>query len=260
MVSKGYAQQEGLDFIETLSPMAKLVIVRVLLAIVASNSLPLVYLDVNCVFLNGDLFEEVYMDLTLRYYPYSSRSQIQGDKLVCKLHRSIYGLKQGSRQWFSKFSIVLIAFSFQQCKTNNSLFTKDTGPSFLALLVYVSDIILTGFDSHFINHMKSFLHIKCKLKDLGSLKYFLGLEFARSQKGIFLSQRHYALQILEDVGFLGCKPASLPMDPNLKLNAFEGDLLQDASLYRRLVGKLIYFTISQPNITFVVHKLSHYVS
>ena len=161
MVSKGYAQQEGLDFIETFSPMAKLVIVRVLLAIAASNSLPLVYLDVNGVFLNGDLFEEVYMDLTLRYYPYSSRSQIQGDKLVCKLHRSIYGLKQGSRQWFSKFSIVLIAFSFQQCKTNNSLFTKDTGPSFLALLVYVSDIILTGFDSHFINHMKSFLHIKC---------------------------------------------------------------------------------------------------
>ena len=126
--------------------------------------------------------------------------------------------------------------------------------------MYVGDIILTGSDSHFIDYMKSFLHIKFNLKDLSSLKYFLGLELSRSQKGIFLSQRHYALQILEDAGFFGCKPASLPMDPNLKLNAFEGDLLHDAFLYHRLVGRLIYLTISWSDITFSVHKLSHYVS
>ncbi|XP_072950413.1 uncharacterized protein [Typha angustifolia] len=258
LVAKGYTQQEGLDFIETFSPVAKLVTVKVLLAIALNNNWPLIQLDVNNAFLHGDSFEEVYMDLPLGYL--QSHPIAKGEKLVCRLHKSIYGLKQASRQWFSKLSQTLLHHGFHQSKSDYSLFTKGSGTNFIALLVYVDDIIITGSNPQAITSLKEFLNTHFKFKDLGKLKYFLGLEIARSAKGIFLSQRHYTLQLLEDTSFLASKPATLPMDPKLKLSSFEGDLLEDASLYRRLVGKLLYLTISRPDITFVVHKLSQFVS
>lgn len=130
----------------------------------------------------------------------------------------------------------------------------------MALLVYVDVIILTGASISVVSELKVHLNNVFKLKDLGSLKYFLGLEIARSSKGIFLSQRHYALQIVEDVGLLASKPSPLPMDPNIKLLAFVGDLLSDPTQYRRIVGRLLYLTMTRPDITFVVHRLSQFVS
>ncbi|XP_031249394.1 uncharacterized protein LOC116107227 [Pistacia vera] len=99
-----------------------------------------------------------------------------------------------------------------------------------------------------------------KLKDLGGLKYFLGLEIAQSKQGIALSQRHYTLQLLEDSGYLACKPTVVPMDPKLRLTATEGELLSDITHYRRLVGKLLYLTLSRPDITFAVHKLTQFLA
>ncbi|XP_022899321.1 uncharacterized protein LOC111412620 [Olea europaea var. sylvestris] len=199
------------------------------------------------------------MDLPLGYREYAGLD-LQGEHLVCKLHKSIYGLKQASRQWFSKFSSALIAHGFTQSKSDYSLFTKGTGNAFIALLVYVDDILITSSSQLEINQLKWFLHSHFKLKDLGNLKYFLRLEIARSKKGIFLSQRQYTLQLLEDTGFLASKPAALPMDPKLKLSSYEGDLIVDASMYRKLTGRLLYLTISRPDITFAVHKLSQFVS
>lgn len=158
-------------------------------------------------------------------YQFNNKVSSQGERLVCKLHKSIYGLKQTSWQWFSKFSTVLVHHGFYQSRSDYSLFTKGTGTSFVALLVYVDDIIITSPNITVIDSIKVFLHSQFKLKDLGRLRYSLGLEIAQSTKGIFFSQWHYTLQLLEDTGFLGCKPTSLPMVPNSKLCSFEGDLL-----------------------------------
>ena len=232
LVAKGYTQQESVDFLDTFSPVAKLTTVKILLALSTIFNWSLTQLDVNNAFLHGDLVEEVYMSLSPGYH--REGEQLLA-KFVCRLHKSLYGLCQASRQWFSKYSVALLEISFAQSATDHSLFIKCHGESFIALLVYVDDIVIASNDEQQVTELKCILNNRFKLKDLGQLKYFLGLKVACFRKGISLSQRHYALQILEETGHLGCKPRKSPMDPNLKLSKEEGELLEDAGQYRRLI-------------------------
>ncbi|XP_057981269.1 uncharacterized mitochondrial protein AtMg00810-like [Malania oleifera] len=123
----------------------------------------------------------------------------------------------------------------------------------------MDDIIVAGNSLEQINAVKKFLSDYFKLKDLGILKYFLGIEVACSAKGIFLSQRKYALEILEDAGFLGAKPSNFPMEQNLALSESEGELITDPSSYRQLVGRLIYLAITRPNLAYSIHVVSQFM-
>lgn len=151
LVAKGCTQQEGLDYIETFSPVVKLVTVKVLLILAISLNWSLAQLDVNNAFLHGDLVEEVYMDLPLGYK--YDHVQSKGERLVCRLHKSIHGLKQVLHQWFDKFFNALLLLGFSQSKSNYSLFTQGFGSHFLVLLVYVDDIIITGASLHDITEL-----------------------------------------------------------------------------------------------------------
>ncbi|CAL2245486.1 unnamed protein product [Prunus armeniaca] len=115
--------------------------------------------------------------------------QRQGENWVCRLNKSLYGLKQASRQWFAKFSEAIQVAGYIQSKADYSLFTCKRGKSFTALLIYVDDILITGNDMAAINSLKQFLHTRFRIKDLGDLKLFLGIEVSRSTKGISISQR-----------------------------------------------------------------------
>ncbi|XP_062005862.1 uncharacterized mitochondrial protein AtMg00810-like [Rosa rugosa] len=139
-----------------------------------------------------------------------------------------------------------------------SLFTHKQGKSFTALLIYVDDILITGNDPITISALKNFLNSRFRIKDLGDLKYFLGIEVSHSKNGIYISQRKYALEIISDAGLLGVAPVDTPMERGLKLSN-KGDLLKDASSYRRLVGRLIYLTITRPDNTYSVHVLSRFM-
>ena len=152
--------------------------------------------------------------------------------------------------------------SYSSCRVcsiaDYSLFTRIQGKSFTALLIYVDDILITGNDPVSIVAIKKFLHGQFHLKDLGDLKYFLGIEVSSSKNGIFIFQRKYALEIIKDAGLLGASPIDTPMEQGLKLSD-KGDLLKDPSHYRRLVGRLIYLTMSRPDITYYVHVLSRFM-
>jgi len=252
LVAKGYTQVEGVDYRETFSPTAKLTTLRCLITIAAARNWFLHQLDVQNAFLHSSLHEEVYMDL-----PPELRRQ--GENSVCRLNKSLNGLKQASRNWFSTFSDVIQKAGYQQSKADYSLFTKQRGSSFTALLIYVDDILLTGNDLQEINHLKAHM-LKCfRIKDLGDLRYFLGIEFSRSKEGIYMTQRKYALDILQDVGLTGARPASFPMEQNLKLSTDDGELLKEPTKYRRLVGKLIYLTVTRPDIVYSIRTLSQYM-
>lgn len=205
LIAKGFTQQEGLDFTDTFSLVAKLTTVKTLLAIFAMKSWHLVQLDVNNAFLNGDLHEEVYMQLPQGFHS-------KGGNVVCKLNKSLYGLKQASRQWNAKFCFVIKQHGFKKSKADYSLFMKKFNDSFIALVVYVDDILIASNNVQPVKELKVSLYQHFKLKDLGGLKYFLGLEVARLDKVITLCQQKYALEVLKDAGMSTCKPSKVPLE------------------------------------------------
>ncbi|RVX15883.1 Retrovirus-related Pol polyprotein from transposon TNT 1-94 [Vitis vinifera] len=255
LVAKGFTQSYGIDYQETFAPVAKLNTVRVLLSLAANLDWSLHQLDVKNAFLNGDLEEEVYMDIPAGLETTSNFNK------VCRLRKSLYGLKQSPRAWFERFTKVVKGYRFVQCQSDHTLFVKHFPQGKLAIIiVYVDDIILIGDHEEKIDLLKKLLTKEFEIKDLGNLKYFLGMEIARSKKGIAVSQRKYVLDLLNETGMLGCKPAETPMDTTVKLEESDGSAPVDKGRYQRLVGKLIYLSHTRPDIGFSVSVVSQFMN
>ncbi|KAJ4769381.1 hypothetical protein LUZ62_053638 [Rhynchospora pubera] len=220
LVALGNRQIQGVDYAETFAPVAKMVSVRTFLAIAAIKGWALHQMDVHNAFLHGDLHEEVYMRL-----PPGFKGSMP-DK-VCRLHKSIYGLRQAPRMWFFKLTTTLEAYGFVQSKADYSLFTYRNGKIFLAILIYVDDLVVAGNDNQAICDFKKYMSTMFHMKDLGILKYFLGIEIARAAEGVFLSQRKYTLDLLGECGLLAAKPISTPLEQNHKLAECQGEILKD---------------------------------
>ncbi|XP_028181540.1 uncharacterized protein LOC114368492 [Glycine soja] len=177
----------------------------------------------------------------------------------CKLKKLLYGLKQSNRQWYGKLSNLLLTYGYSHAHADRSLFIKAHNSEFIALIVYVDDIVLTGNSLAEIERIKH-IHTNFHIKNLGKLKYFLGIEVAHSDKGISLCQHKYCLDLLKDSGMLGCKPSSTPMDSSLQLHNDSSGFLDDPLSYRRLVGRLVYLTSTRPDIAFATQQLSQFMS
>ena len=127
------------------------------------------------------------------------------------------------------------------------------------LIVYIDDIIVTGNDQEAIKSLKEKLAQIFELKDLGPVKYFLGMEVARSKHGIFINQRKYIMDLLKETGLLNCRPAETPIDANQKLELAKAEEVVDVAKFQKLVGKLIYLSHTRPDIAFSVSKLSQFM-
>ncbi|KAK0589003.1 hypothetical protein LWI29_008378 [Acer saccharum] len=128
------------------------------------------------------------------------------------------------------------------------------------LIVYVDDMIITGNSEMEIQNLKPFLATEFEIKDLGNLKYFLGMEVARSKAEIFINQRKYRLDLLRETRMIDCKPVDTPMDSITKLGLIEDSPPVDKGRYQRLVGKLIYLSHTRPDIAFSVSSISRFMN
>ncbi|WMV20234.1 hypothetical protein MTR67_013619 [Solanum verrucosum] len=213
---------------------------------------------INNAFLHGDLSEEVFMKipsgLTVSAPSTSSAS------LICRLNKSFDGLKQASRQWFAKLSHALISRGYLSSLNDYSLFTKCSTSSTVVIVVYVDDILLSGDDLHELTSLKAFLDDQFKIKDLGDVHYFLGLEVSRSFCGFLINQHKYTKELFLEFYCSESTSVVSPLTLNLKLTANSRVLLVDHSHFRRLVGKLNFLQHTRLNIYFYVQHLSQFLN
>jgi Reverse transcriptase (RNA-dependent DNA polymerase) len=191
LVEKGYTQTYGIDFQETFSPVAKLNTIRVVLSCASNFDWPLHQMDVKNAFLHGNLDEEIYMEVPPGY------TCTGMEQKVCKLNKALYGLKQSPRAWFGRFRNVMKSYGFNQAESDHTLFIKRRNGKMVVLIIYVDDMIISGDDEMGIQELKQQLSREFEMKDLGGLKYFLGIEVSRSKKGIFSLTKKVYIRSLE---------------------------------------------------------------
>ncbi|KAL0555857.1 hypothetical protein IC582_004358 [Cucumis melo] len=211
--------------------------VRSLLAIAAAKQWPLLQMDVKNAFLNGTLSGEVYMK--------PPPSTTPPPQKVCLLRRALYGLKQAPRAWFATFSSTITQLGFTSSSHDSALFTRQTS---------------NGDDPQAISDLQYYMGQHFEIKDLGNLNYFLGLEISSSPGGYYLSQEKYASDLLNRSSITDFATISTPLDPNVRLTPFDGVPLDDPTLYRQLVGNLIYLTVTCPDIAYAVHIVSQFMA
>eukprot|EP00253_Pinus_taeda_P028118 PITA_28118 len=255
LVAKGYSQQEGIDFDDTFAPVAKLNTIRMLIALATKCNWKLHQLDVKSAFLNGDLKEEIYL---VQREGFVKQGQ---EHLVCRLKKALYGLKQAPRSWYEKVDSFFLEYGFHRSLNDPNLYTKYNNQGQIILIsLYVDDMIITGDADDLIRGIKRLMAQVFEMKDLGSLHYCLGLEVCRDTGQTFLTQWKYARNLLEEFGMNQCRSAATPLQQNLKLSSDDGTKEVDATMYRQLIGSLIYLTTTRPDLAYSVSVLSQFMS
>ncbi|XP_060674740.1 retrovirus-related Pol polyprotein from transposon RE1 isoform X2 [Ziziphus jujuba] len=178
---------------------------------------------------------------------------------VCKLQKALYGLRQAPRAWFDKLKQALLHKGFKNSQADTSLFMYNFGTTCAMILVYVDDIIITGNNAIFVNQLIGDLNQQFSLKDLGDLHFFLGIEVHRSEGVMHLTQSKYIRDLLQKSKMDGAKEVSSPMLTGRHLSLYDGDMFDNPELYRSTVGALQYLTITRPEISFSVNKLSQFL-
>jgi hypothetical protein len=205
-VLRGFTQRPGVDYDETFSPMVKPAMVHTVLSLAISRSWPVHRFDVKNVFLHNTLSETVYCSQPTRFV-----DPTQPDH-VCLLNKSLYGLKQVPQTWYNRFAMYITSLGFVEAKFDTSLFVFWCSTDMIYLLLYVDDIVLTASSASLLQQTISALKREFAMKDLGSLHHFLGVFIQHQADGLFLTQRQFALDILERAGMVDCKSVSMPVD------------------------------------------------
>ena len=254
LVAQGFSQRPRIDYEETFSPVVRFESVRTVLAVAAEKNWKIHQMDVTTAFLNGELNESVYMRQPEGYVEQGK------ENMVCKLKKSIYGLKQSPRCWNSTLDTHLQNMGFMQMKSDPCLYLLHE----LILAVYVDDILICGRTDQEIEKVKSDLARRFNIKDLGELKYFLGVNMVQNVKHsqIWIGQPMYTELMIKEFEMLDAKTAKSPVNPSLKLKkASTEDIPVNQEMYQSAVGKLLYLAIrTRPDIAYAVSSVARFTT
>ena len=261
LVAKGFTQIQGIDYDETFSPVVMFKSVRIMLAIAAYYDFEIWQMDVKTAFLNGKLDEDVYM-----VQPQGFEDPNNANK-VCKLQRSIYGLKQASRSWNKRFDEEIKNFGFIQNKEEPCVYKKVSGSSIMFLILYVDDILLMGNNTTLMEQTKNSLKTSFSMKDMGEAQYILGIKIYRDRprRLIGLSQKVYIDKILERFGMEMSKKGNVPISTGVQLRKSQCNMahrdigyMKDVP-YASAIGSIMYaMTCTRPDVAYALSMTSRH--
>jgi hypothetical protein len=246
LVARGFSQEEGIDYEETIAPVARLEAIKILLAFYVAKRFKLYQMDVKSAFLNGVLEEEVYVRQPPGFenekYPHR----------VYKLRKALYGLKQAPRAWYGMLRGFLFERGFEMGKVDQTLFLLRQGRDILIVQVYVDDIVFGGSSNSLIARFVEDMSREFEMSMMGELQFFLGLQIKQSKEGTFVHQAKYTKDIVRKYKMEDSKAMTTPMSTTTALDADEEGEHVDQKEYRSMIGSLLYLTATRPDIQFSV--------
>ena len=257
LVAQGFSQKFGSDYDETFCPVVRMESVRTLIAMSVQYGLKLHQVDVTTAFLNGELEEEVYMRQPEGFVAPGR------EDLVCRLKKSIYGLKQSPRCWNTALDSHLKKMGFVQASSDPCIYRASSGKEpFLLLGVYVDDIVLATKTSARLEEVKKALAQKFDIKDMGKLHHFLGMKIIQDEATgkVWIGQPAYTESLLQRFGMEMAKPVATPVDTSTKLmKTLADDECFDQRQYQSAIGSLLYLSVAtRPDIAFAVSNAAKF--
>lgn len=252
LVAKGCAQKYGIDYTETYSPVVRYTSIRFLFALAVKHGMKIHQMDATTAFLQGDVEETIYMDQPEGFN--------DGTQRVCKLNRSIYGLKQAGRCWNLKLDAALKESGLKACSVDPCIYYDSELKVILA--IYVDDFLIFYSDKHDLEGVQSCLNRNFRMKDLGAAKSCLGIRIVQGANFIEIDQAKYITDMLTKFNMGECKPMGTPSDSNSKLSVQmvnEENSLCGMVPYQEAVGSILYLSQgTRPDIGFAINDVSRF--
>ncbi|GJZ88510.1 retrotransposon protein, putative, ty1-copia subclass [Tanacetum coccineum] len=250
LVIKGFRQREGLDYFDNYSPVTRITSIRMILPIAVLKNFEVHQMDVKTAFLNGDLDEEIYMNQPNCFIAHGQEGK------VCRLLKSLYGLKLALKQWHQKFDHTMLESGFKINECDKCVFVKDTNSGYVILCLYVDDILIVGSNDKMIKSTKDMLKLKFDMKDMCLVDVILRIKIIQTHNELVLSQAHYVDKILNTHNAGDSGLARTPIDTRLHLYKNRGIGVAQLE-YSRINGLLMYLmTSNRPDLTYVFSRLS----
>ncbi|WVZ83822.1 hypothetical protein U9M48_030921 [Paspalum notatum var. saurae] len=248
LVAQGFCQKEGIDYEEAFAPIARLEVIRILLAFAASKGFKLQQMDVKSAFLNGFIEEEVYVR-----QPPGFESAKFPDR-VYKLRKALYGLKQAPRAWYARLKSFPLKSGFEMGSVDKTLFLLSHGGDTLIVQIYVDDIIFGGSSHALVSSFAEQMSREFEMSLMGELQFFLRLQIKQGPEGIFVHKAKYTRDILKKFDMSNSKPMTTPMSTNTALDADHDGEAVDQKEFRGMIGSLMYLTATRSDIQFTKYR------
>ncbi|GJZ24296.1 retrovirus-related pol polyprotein from transposon TNT 1-94 [Tanacetum coccineum] len=252
LVAQGFKQEEGIDFEESFAPVDRIEAIHIFIAYAAHKNMTIYQMDVKTAFLNSKLKEEVYVSQPEEFVDKDNPSH------VYKLKKALYGLKQAPRAWYDMLLSFFISQRFSKGAIDPTLFTRHARNDILLVQIYVDDIIFTSTNTAMCDEFANQMTTKFKMSMMGQMSLFLGLQISQSPRGIFINQSKYASEIVKQYGLQSTNSVDTPMIGNKKLDEDLQGKPVDVTLYRGMIGSLMYLTASRPDLNHVVCLCARY--